>query len=146
MIREATPSDFSEIHVIRVSVSENMLSDPNRITVKDYTEFLTVSGKGWVQESSGKITGFAIVDLRENNVWALFVHPDFEGKGFGKQLHDSMMNWYFSQINETFWLGTAPDTRDERFYTSKGWERAGMHGKEIKFEMENNSWKSKPEI
>lgn len=136
IFREALISDIVGMHKVRVAVKENALSDPNLITPADYEEFITQRGKGWVCELDGTITGFAIVDLKENNVWALFVHPDHEQKGIGKQLHQLMLLWYFAQGKETIWLGTAPNTRAEFFYRKQGWKENGTHGKgEIKFEM-----------
>ena len=44
-------------------------------------EEATVRGKAWVCEISSQIVGFAIVDLKENNIWALFIDPKFEKKG-----------------------------------------------------------------
>jgi GNAT superfamily N-acetyltransferase len=73
-------------------------------------------------------------------VWALFVDPAYEGKGIGRRLHDLMLEWYFSQTRDTIWLGTAPDSRAERFYRSAGWIQKGMHGKELRFEMSFNDW------
>ncbi|WP_228409774.1 GNAT family N-acetyltransferase [Chryseobacterium sp. T16E-39] len=99
-------------------------------------------GKGWVCEVDNQVIGFSIVDLKENNIWALFVHPDFESHGIGQKLHRVMLNWYFGQTKQNVWLGTAFDTRAERFYRKMGWEEIGTHGKnEIKFEMTYNTWK-----
>lgn len=90
-----------------------------------------------------KVVGFSIVDLQENNIWALFLHPDFENQGIGRLLHDIMLNWYFKQTKEKVWLGTSPDTKVEVFYRKFGWKEIGMHGKEIKFEMTYNQWTNK---
>ncbi len=88
------------------------------------------------------MAGFAIVDLKDNNIWALFVHPDYEEKGIGKKLHDMMLDWYFEQTKQKVWLGTEPDTRAEKFYRMQGWKEVGVHGKgEIKFEMDYTKWK-----
>lgn len=87
-----------------------------------------------------KLLAFAIVDTKKNNIWALFVDPDHDKKGIGKELHRLMMNWYFSQSDQTVWLGTAPYTRAAEFYTRQGWKAVGMHGKEIKFEMSKDTW------
>ena len=57
-------------------------------------------GKGWVCEIENNIVGFAIVDLKENNIWALFVQPEFENMGIGKKLHTAMLNWYFNQAKK----------------------------------------------
>jgi len=74
----------------------------------------------------------------------LFVHPEFEKQGIGKKLHDMMLGWYFDQTKETVWLGTAPNTRAEKFYRKAGWKEVGTHGKgEIKFEMNYNDWDNK---
>ncbi len=134
--REAEIKDIEQMHKVRVAVKENALSKPDLITHLDYKEFITHRGKGWVCEENGVIVGFAIADLKENNVWALFVDPAHEKKGIGKKLHDLMLGWYFSQTQATIWLGTAPNTRAEKFYRLQGWTETGTHGKgEIKFEM-----------
>jgi GNAT superfamily N-acetyltransferase len=88
-----------------------------------------------------QIIGFAIADLQDSNVWALFIHPDHEGKGIGKKLHDDMMNWYFGQGKEHAWLSTSPRTRAVQFYRKAGWKETGIHGRgEIKFEMTAADW------
>lgn len=143
-IREAKLEDITQIQVVRNSVKENTLSDPGLVTDKDCEEFLFKRGKGWVCESDSQIRGFSIVDLKENNVWALFIHPDFEKMGIGRKLHDIMLNWYFEQTQENIWLGTSPSTRAEIFYRKSGWKEIGNHGKnEIKFEMTYQNWKNK---
>ncbi|MBX7110028.1 MAG: GNAT family N-acetyltransferase [Chitinophagales bacterium] len=141
-IREATIKDIRAIQYIRNAVRENRLSDPALVTDKDCEVFITQRGKGWVCEVAGEMAGFAIADLKENNIWALFVLPAFEKQGIGRQLHDTMLHWYFSQTTQTVWLGTASGTRAERFYRQAGWQETGMHGKvEIKFELTYINWK-----
>jgi GNAT superfamily N-acetyltransferase len=144
--REAWISDIPQIQVVRHSVHENRLSDPRLVTDEDCKIFLSVRGRGWVCEEKGMIVGFAIADLRENNIWALFVRPEFEKKGVGRKLHDIMLNWYFSTSKELVWLGTAPGTRAESFYRKAGWTETGIHGKnEIKFEMKRRDWQLRQE-
>jgi len=144
IIREAVPEDIPEIQYVRNSVKENTLSDPNLVTDKDCNDFIMKRGKGWICEIDRKIVGFSIVDLQENNVWALFLHPDFENKGIGRKLHDSMLNWYFNKTEKTLWLGTSPRTRAEIFYRKSGWQQTGKHGEnELKFEMTFENWKNR---
>lgn len=144
LIREARPEDIPQIQIVRNAVKENILSDPSLVSDADCEEFLFERGKGWVSEAESRIVGFSIADLRENNIWALFVHPDFEDIGIGRKLHDIMLNWYFGQTKEKVWLGTSPNTRAEIFYRKSGWKETGTHGKgEIKFEMTYNNWKSR---
>ncbi|HEX7902585.1 MAG TPA: GNAT family N-acetyltransferase [Chitinophagaceae bacterium] len=140
IFREAQVKDIPQIQVIRNSVRENTLSNPALVTDKDCEDYITRRGKGWVCEINDHIVGFAIVDLQENNIWALFLHPDHAGKGIGRRLHDTMLGWYFEQTDKPVWLGTAPDTRAEAFYRKAGWKEIGMHGNEIKFEMTASDW------
>lgn len=140
-LREAVTDDIQQIQVVRNSVSENTLSDPSQVTDQDCEAFLTIRGKGWICEIDNRIVGFSIVDLKDNNIWALFVHPEFENQGIGRLLHDRMLDWYFAQTNNTVWLGTSPNTRAEIFYRKSGWKEIGTHGKgEIKFEMTFENW------
>ena len=141
IIREANIEDIAQIQIVRHSVRENILSDPNLVTDQDCREFLTKRGKGWVCEINNEIVGFSIADLKENNIWALFLKPEFEKQGIGRQLHDIMLDWYFEQTRNSVWLGTTPKTRAESFYRKSGWKEIGTHGKnEIKFEMTFNDW------
>jgi len=141
MYREAKLEDIKQIQIVRNSVKENALSNPALVSDKDCEEFLTVRGKGWVCEIDNTIVGFSIVDLKENNIWALFVKPEHEKKGIGKELYTRMMDWYFDQTKTPVWLGTAPNTRAEKFYEKLGWVKTGTVNKgETKFEMSYKSW------
>ena len=80
-LREAKIEDIKQIQTVRNSVRENTLSNPNLVTDQDCEKFITVRGKVWVCEISSQIVGFAIVDLKENNIWALYIDPKFEKKG-----------------------------------------------------------------
>lgn len=142
--REAEIDDIAQIQIVRHAVKENRLSDPALVPDKDVEEYITNRGKGWVCETENKIVGFAIVDLVDNNVWALFIDPDFEAKGIGKTLHYQMMDWYFVHTKGKIWLGTAPNSRAEKFYRMQGWTAVGVHGKgEVKFEMTYKTWIAK---
>ena len=142
--REATIEDIKAMHVIRMAVKENVLSNPLLVTEADYTNFLTTHGKGWICEIDDTLVGFAIIDTADNNIWALFVHPGFEKKGVGRKLQEIMLNWFFNQSDKPLWLGTAPGTRAEHFYRSSGWKNIGLRkNAEIRFEMSYSDWKNK---
>jgi GNAT superfamily N-acetyltransferase len=141
IFREAEIADIRQIQIVRNSVKENTLSNPDLVSDQDCQEFITSRGKGWVCEVEKQIVGFAIVDLKDNNIWALFLKPEFEKKGIGKELHKIMLDWYFAQTKNTVWLGTAFNTRAEKFYRDAGWSEVGTHGpREIKFEMTFEMW------
>lgn len=140
-IRTARFADIKQIQNVRNSVTENTLSNPNLVTDKNCEEFLFDRGKGWVCEIENQIVGFAIVDLQEDNVWALFVQPAFEQRRIGRRLHDIMLDWYFTQTANPIWLATDAKTRAEAFYRESAWAEVGTHGiGEVKFEMTFDTW------
>ena len=138
--READIQDIDQIMTVRFAVKENILSDPTLVTHQDCQEYMTTRGKAWVCEVEETIVGFSYVDMKDHNVWALFVTPEFAEMGIGRELHRIMLDWYFSVCTEKIWLGTSPGTRAETFYRMQGWTEAGMHGKELKFEMTKEEW------
>lgn len=140
--RQAEEKDIKALQIVRNAVKENILSNPALVTDEHVRDYITIRGRGWVCEIENVITGFAIADLQDENIWALFIHPDHEGKGIGKRLHHEMLDWYFNQNKNKVWLSTSPGTRAEKFYRNAGWRENGMYGKgEIKFEMTADEWK-----
>lgn len=142
IFREATTADIKGIFVVRYSVKENMLSESDLVDENLCESYLIERGKGWVCEMDGEIVGFAIADLKDNSIWALFIKPEYEKQDIGRQLHTIMLDWYFSKTQKTVWLGTNPNTRAELFYRKAGWKEVGTHGEdEIKFEMTFKDWR-----
>ena len=143
IFREARLTDIPQMQMVRNAVTENTLSDPALVSDDDVANYIMRRGKGWVCEVDNSIVGFAIADLEDHNVWALFIQPGFDKKGIGRKLHHDMLDWYFQQTDITIWLGTSPGTRAEQFYRKAGWNETGIHGKgEIKFEMMAMRWKA----
>jgi GNAT superfamily N-acetyltransferase len=135
IFREAELSDIRQMQVVRNLVKENKLSTPDVVPDKDVAFYIS-DGKGWVCEAGGQLLGFSIVDLQGNSVWALFVNPEFAERGIGKELHRLMVDWYFTQKKDKLVLGTAPNTRAEKFYELQGWIRVGSYANgEVKFEL-----------
>jgi GNAT superfamily N-acetyltransferase len=141
-IRAAKNEDIPAMQKIRNSVLENVLSNPDLVKDDDYAQMILHKGKIWVYEMDSVVLGFACVDLSENNVWALFVNPNFEKQGIGRSLHNCMLKWYFEQTQKTIWLSTEANSRAYGFYKKAGWRERGSYGKiEIKFEMSFDDWK-----
>ena len=135
-VRSATVDDISAMHKVRMSVRENQLSDPTRVTEDDYRLFMEERGRGWVYESDNDIVGFGVVDLVDRNIWALFVDPQHEGKGIGSALLNAMVEHAFKEGSGPLWLTTSPGTRAERFYRQSGWREAGIAADgELRFEL-----------
>ncbi|MFC0678846.1 GNAT family N-acetyltransferase [Lysobacter korlensis] len=127
-IREAVDADIAPMHVIRLAVRENTLSDPSWLTPEVYRTYLATGSKGctWVAELDGRIVGFSTARLGERDIWALFVDPACEGCGIGRALLDAAIAWLFARGAEAIELGTTPDTRADRFYRAAGWQRGAM--------------------
>lgn len=140
--RQAVLADIPELTRVRLAVRENVLRTPGLVTDAAYQDYLTRRGRGWLAETAaGQVAGFAIADLRDHSIWALFVHPDFARQGVGKQLHRLMLDWYFAQTQQPVWLSTAPGTRAEEFYRRQGWQETGRTSSgEVRFELSAEQW------
>ena len=135
--RDATLADIPGMHTVRMAVRENMLSNPDSIKPEDYRLYLEERGKGWVCQDKAKVVGFAIVDMEKSNLWALFVDPDYERRGIGRQLLSLLTSYAFSHGCSRLWLGTQPDSRAKKFYQRAGWRPVGLTPEgDIRFELE----------
>ena len=135
VLRVATRADVPGIQHVRHSVRENVLTS-RAIGDEEVVEYLERHGRGWVVARGDEVLGFAIGDARDGNIWALFVDPEHEGRGYGRALHDAMVAWLFSRGLARLWLSTEPGTRAERFYRRAGWiDRGLLPSGERRFEM-----------
>ena len=125
-LRRATIADIPAMSRIRLAVRENTLSDPARITVQMYLDYLDTRGRAWVAELGGEIIGFSCADRTDGSIWALFVDPSREGLGAGKRLLAEAVRWLFEIGFDEIRLGTAANTRADRFYAAQGWTREDM--------------------
>ena len=82
---------------VRTSVVENALTveqlEQRGITNASVAASFLADSKGWVAEHSGQIVAFAIADRASRSIFALFVLPEFEGRGIGGRLHDLAVEW-----------------------------------------------------
>lgn len=130
-LRQAQRGDIPAMHRVRLAVRENRLT--SAITPADYIPALEETGRGWVVEVAGTVVAFAVGNARSGNIWALFVDPEHEGRGYGRRLHEAMVTWLFSCGLPRLWLSTTPGTRAQRFYEVAGWVYMGMlaHGEAL---------------
>lgn len=123
-IRAATAADIKGMHALRSRVAENALSDPRRVSEDSYRPYLGRKA-AWVAEWERALVGFAILDVADGSVWALFVAPEAQGSGVGRALHSRLLEGAAGHGLRRLFLNTAPGTRAERFYTEAGWIRTG---------------------
>lgn len=134
--RQATRADIPAMSAIRLAVTENVLSDPGRVTLAMYEDYLERSGCGWVAELDGAIAAFCYAD-RDGSIWALFVQPGCEGRGMAKHLLRLATDWLFARGHARIRLSTGAGTRAERFYAAQGWQgRAGADGRNVDYVLE----------
>jgi GNAT superfamily N-acetyltransferase len=118
--RQATQHDIPGMHAVRCAVRENPLTT-SAITEAHYVPAIESTGQGWVIEEHGEVVAFAVGNAVTGNIWALFVHPDHEGKGYGTALQDVMVSWLFEQGLKRLHLSTGAGTRAQGFYEATGW-------------------------
>ncbi len=131
VLRQACSADIPAMSAIRLSVRENVLSDPSRVTLQMYEDYLERDGRGWVAEVEGRVAAFCYADRHRASIWALFVDPQHEGLGLGKRLLGLAVSWLFELGHQRVTLGTTPGTRADRFYAAQGWTRMPQEGAEV---------------
>ncbi|BDY04770.1 GNAT family N-acetyltransferase [Ferrimonas sp. YFM] len=124
-LRPANWEDIPAIQVVRNAVRENRLSVPGSIKDADVASYLKERGRGWVCEVGDRIVGFSIADAADASIWALFLLPEWEGQGLGRQLLDAACDWLFAQGVKEIRLSTDARTRAHGFYLHLGWQEAG---------------------
>lgn len=136
LARQAVATDVAAMHRVRMSVLENRLVS-RQLSEQDYLVEIEGTGRGWVIESAGNIVAFAVGNAATGSIWALFVEPGHEGKGYGRQLHEVMIAWLWEQGHDRLWLTTEPGTRASRFYEAAGWRQVGVTAAgELRFELQ----------
>ena len=124
---------------IRLSVTENVLSDPGRVTLAMYQDYLEAAGRGWVAEIDGVVVAFSYADRREGSIWALFVSQEYEGQGLAQALLAQAASWLFGLGHRRIALSTGAETRADRFYARQGWHRRPLGALEVEYTLAHDS-------
>jgi GNAT superfamily N-acetyltransferase len=135
LFRRASSTDVPAMSRIRLSVTENILSDPTRVTNEMYEDFLEQSGRGWVAEIDSEIVAFCYADKENVSIWALFVGPGHEGQGLGQSLLKQAVDWLFELGHDRVHLTTGANTRADRFYSEQGWMRTPLGSTDIEYSL-----------
>jgi GNAT superfamily N-acetyltransferase len=141
ILREATAADLPGISRVRTSVRENLATveqlRARGITNESVAASFLEASKGWVAERDGEIVAFSIADRATRSIFALFVLPEWEGRGLGTRLLDLATGWLAENGATAAWLTTGPGTRAAVFYERRGWVRTGPaeHG-DVRYELE----------
>lgn len=129
VIREATVGDIDAMFDIRTSVHENPATRQGLaamgIDEGSVAAAITTDGRGWIAEDDGVVVGFSIADGRDGSIFAMFVRPEFEGRGHGSRLLVATVEWLFSRGFKRLTLATGPNTRAHRLYLKRDWRETG---------------------
>ena len=135
-----TTADLPQVFDVRVSTLENSVTleylEELGITPESVAAAIQDDAKGWVCETNGRIVGFAMGDKSDGEVTVLALHPDFEQRGYGKQLLARVRDWLFDAGHEEIWLltGANESFRAYGFYQAQGWRPTGeVIGEDEKF-------------
>jgi len=123
-IRRARPDDQPRIHAIRMGVTENVLTEPSKVSEAEVAWYRE-RGIFLVAEDGGEVVGFACANPLSGLVWALFVDPAHEGRGHGRALLDEALLGLRAAGHAQAHLNTSAGTRAERFYRRHGWRDMG---------------------
>lgn len=89
VIRAMRADDMGDTFAVRTSVTENALSleqlERMGITPASVAASLDGRARGWVAEEEGVVVAFA-ADAGTRSIFALFVAPEYEGRGLGSAL------------------------------------------------------------
>lgn len=139
-LRLASPDDIELLFDIRTSVAQNHLSreqlNEMGITATALAEAIAQAPCAWLAEWQGEAVGFAMVDLEEGEVFALFIRPGHEGKGLGRLLLQQAEQALFQQ-HEVIHLTTDgdPAIRANGFYQRLGWAVvAAVDERDVRYE------------
>lgn len=133
VFRRATAADIPQMSRIRLSVFENRLRDPARVTPRMYEDFLEKDGRGWIAQVDGVTVAFSYANRLDGSIWALFVDPAHEGKGLAKALLGLVTAWLFEQGFAEITLDTGAGTRADLFYARQGWTRDDAGAADVRY-------------
>lgn len=131
-IREATVGDVPELFELRCSVRENHMSRAQLAAVGITPESVAamISGGDYVTpvaEADGRVVAFAMGRVSEAYVFAVFVRPEYEGRGFGGAVLASLERSLRERGVTRAWLATGHEAwlRAHGFYQARGWTAMG---------------------
>ena len=141
LIRSVRETDIPEIIEFRKSPTLGITLPEARSTA-EYKNYLLERGKGWLCIQDDQIVALGVVDMEENNIWALIVNGQSQEYDCGNKLHEILLDWYFAFKADPLWLSADSGSKEEAFYLAQGWLRTGiMANGEMRFEMSKEIWK-----
>jgi ribosomal protein S18 acetylase RimI-like enzyme len=140
LVRLATLADIDSLFAIRTAVLQNHLSRAQLadlgITPQVLADSIREAPCVWVAHLNGQPAAFSMVDLAEGEVFAMFVHPAYEGRGLGRRLMAVAEAALFERHDRLFLVTDGRDEiRANGFYQRLGWSKVGrVDGDDVRYE------------
>ncbi|PIV33242.1 MAG: N-acetyltransferase [Lysobacterales bacterium CG02_land_8_20_14_3_00_62_12] len=130
--RQATPADLPSMLQIRRRVLENPENPASPMPAEVRLAAL-LRGGCQVSCAGDRVVGFVQAIEQPPMIGGLYVDPEFEGRGIGKQLLRLAVQHLRAAGVASIWLSTVAGTRAERLYQSAGWRRSGQSANEVEY-------------
>lgn len=132
--RPATPADLPSMMMIRSQVLENP-EDKARPMPAEVRLAALLRGGCQVCCAGDRVVGFVQAIEEPPMIGGLYVHPDFAGRGIGRQLLRLAVQYLRAAGVDRIWLSTVAGTHAERLYQSEGWCRSGQSAHEVEYSL-----------
>ena len=129
-VRAMSTDDMDAIFRVRTSVKHNHMNLEQLAAAgitHDSVAALLDSGevRGWCALVDSEVVGFSLATNDSREINALFVLPEFSGRGYGQALLDIAVHHLRRMAPGTVRLRTDPEMPAYRFYTKRGWRDTG---------------------
>jgi GNAT superfamily N-acetyltransferase len=120
-------SDLRAVYEIRFSATENLIHEEHVKYLQREQALEDIrQGGGWICRQNGREIGFCLpLFIPEPYLGAIFVLPEFQGRGVGKQLMKLALEWFQKKGAKNVILETDKGSKAENFYRHLGWKENG---------------------
>lgn len=126
--RTLVPSDLPAYYAIRFSVTENLIHEHQvGYLQREHAIADIEQGGGSICLYGKEAVGISLpLFVPEPILAALFVSPEYQGRGIGSRLLGLSLQWLRKNGADIVTLETDPGTKAETFYRHRGWIRSHM--------------------
>ncbi|NTS76047.1 GNAT family N-acetyltransferase [Catenovulum sp. SM1970] len=117
--RKAVPADIEEIIAIRLTSTD---PSTEKNIQQSYQLYIEKYGEGIVCLQENQIIGFAIVSIKESGLYSLYVKPNFQRLGIGKNLLKKAEAILKQAGAEQIFLAVNKNNDALNFYQKYGWK------------------------
>ncbi|CAE6865288.1 hypothetical protein R69746_08054 [Paraburkholderia aspalathi] len=123
--RKLQVTDLPTYYEIRFSVTENLIHEHQvKYLQREWALSDIAQGGGWLCFEGAVAVGLCLpLFVPDPIVAALFVRPEYHGRGIGRKLLELSIDWLRGNGAQNITLETDSGTRADGFYKHLGWKR-----------------------